>query len=128
MRTSLLSLGLLLLMAPGAFAKEPFTEIFLSTDKISHEVAGTITHDTTRSFVYRSAADGDITVKVAAENAICGFEIKRSSAPGFQPDISSFPASRVFSAKRGETFILSFFQSRTAWTEKKECLYSLSIS
>jgi hypothetical protein len=110
-----------------AFARDDPTEIHLSTEQASKQVSGTTSANEPTSFFYRSPDRRDLVVKVGGENGICGFEVQRSSARGFQSDFDRFPASRSFKVQEGETFTFSFFQTRNAMMKRKLCTYTLSL-
>lgn len=132
MRVSILALmGCALIQAADARASDGpagATEIVLSPATQSGNVSGTTAPDKPVTFFVRSPARRDIVIKVAADNGPCGFEMQRGSSLGFQSDMNRFPDTRTFSAQEGEVFTFSFFQTRTAFVERKGCSFSLSVN
>ncbi len=127
MRVLMLALALFAL-SQAAEAQGGPTEIVLSPQNFSGQVSGTTLPDKPVMFFVRSPSRGDMTIKVAADNGPCGFEMQRSSGSGFQSDMGRFPATRTFVAQEGETFTFSFFQTRSAFMERKGCSFTLSVN
>lgn len=115
-------------LATAAQARDEPTQILLSTDKMAGKVSGTTLPDKPLSFFLLSPARADLKITVAASNDDCGFEMKRSSSRGFQSEIGRFPATRTYNAQQGETFTFSFFQTRSAFMQRKGCSFTLSVN
>ncbi|HWU62297.1 MAG TPA: hypothetical protein VN112_09780 [Ensifer sp.] len=131
MRVSILALmSLALIQAADARASDTPSgakEIVLSAE-LAGEVSGTTVPEQPATFFMHVPTRRDFSIRVAADNGPCGFDIRRSSSSGFQSDVTRFPASRKFTAQEGETFIFSFFQTRTAFVERKGCSFTLSVN
>lgn len=125
---ALIFMAAALAIGQAAEASAAPTEIVLASATQSGEVSGTTRQGDPTSFTVRSPARRDMTIKVAADNRLCGFEMRRSSVSGFQPEIPRFPGSRTFNAQEGETFTFSFFQTRSAFVAQEGCSFTLSVN
>ncbi|MCD2172037.1 hypothetical protein [Rhizobium sp. C4] len=114
--------------AQASQAPDGATEIVLSPSTLSGEVSGVTLPDKRLTYFVRAPSHREMTIKVAADNGPCGFEMQRSSSSGFQSDMGRFPDTRIFTAQENETFTFSFFQTRTGYMEQKGCTFTLSVN
>jgi hypothetical protein len=107
-------------------AKEPPVEIFLSNDGLPAMTIGEAGADA-RSFKLKLTSSRSVTFAVDASNETCGYELTKSSQLGFLPKKDRFPLSYTDAAKEGESYTISFYQTRSAWVTKMPCAFSFSI-
>ncbi len=127
MRLSILTMAVLISLSGSALASDPPTEVVLTVGGAVQQFQGKLKQGGTKSFTYTVASDRIVTLILHARNEDCGAEMRTSADHGFMPDFSRFPATRVEHAKAGETFKVSFHQTRLAWMNKTTCNYSISI-
>jgi hypothetical protein len=127
MRLPILMTGFLLVSLAPLAASEPSTDVVLTDDGGVQTFAGSLNAGAGRSFTYTAASTRQVVLTIAASSEDCGAEMKTSSQRGFMPDFARFPTTRTEQAQAGETFKVSFFQTRSARMSKVACAFSLSI-
>jgi len=118
------TLALFAVIPEFAEAREPAREVFLSEAGGSHSVSA----GEHRTFFVKIPAAQSITFDLAAENEVCGYEIRKTSQLGFLPAQGRFPLKLTDSAQAGEVYTISFFQNRAAWIAKAPCHFSFSVN
>jgi hypothetical protein len=91
-------------------------------------VSGHVDGRVTRSYRLRITASQVVTFAVDADNTACGSEIKKTSQLGLLTVMDRFPASFSDTAKFGDDYTISFFQSRLGWLHDEICKFSFSVS
>ncbi|MCX8999601.1 hypothetical protein NOF55_21070 [Rhizobiaceae bacterium BDR2-2] len=126
--TRIIAAGLLVLPAFTPAHAAPAVDVALSSAMVSERIDGTLLSGETRTYRFVVTNPGQITFSVAGENLHCGTDLSKASQRGVLTTWRRFPASFTDNARAGETYTMSFFQSREAWINKTGCTFSFSIS
>jgi hypothetical protein len=127
--TALAVLPLLAALPAGlCLAKESAEEIWLSSKDNAAVVSGGVGGHVTRSYRLRITTASQVITFAVDADAACGSEIKKTSQRGLLTVMDRFPASFSDSAKFGDDYTISFFQSRLGWLDDEICTFSFSVS
>jgi hypothetical protein len=116
-----------ILLASPLNARQPSTEVTLLDGGSERTLSGVVLAGENHSFQIRSTEKRTLLFSVDADNDNCGAEMKTTTQRGYLSAFPSFPFSRSEVAEEGETFTLSFFQTRTAWASKASCIFSFTV-
>ncbi len=127
MRFSTHTIAALVSCSGVALADDTSTKVVLTPGGPAQHFSGTLKQGETKSFTYTVSTDRLVTLIIHARNEDCGAEMSTDADLSFMPYFGWFPATRVERARAGETFKVSFHQTRTAWMNKVACDYSIAI-
>lgn len=112
--------------ASPSYARNPPIQVALALDA-AQTFEGSSSRGDDATYKITPAAEGSIHFDLQADNENCGVEMRTTSQLGYLPKITRFPASKTFSTVHGQSFTVTFYQSRDAWMKNVNCAFSFTV-
>lgn len=120
-------LGTILVTPAAAASLDLGSSVIPLTDSGRKTFSGQVTAGVSQSFTYKVIKRREVTISIEANNEHCGAELRRDTERGYMPNFGRFPTIRAETFNDGETFKVSFFQTRLAALHRVSCVFSLTI-
>lgn len=115
------------LAATPAFTAEPATSDIPLPSAGIQTFTGSAKGGNSTSFTLRSAEMRSLTFSINGNRENCSVIVRKSSQHGYLSGFEYLPAKSHVLAAVDETFILSFYQTRSAFISKAACEFNFSV-